>query len=132
MIWWMVRRHLRATWESVVRCRRFIKECMRMEAVARELLPRVRRVARWWGFGGVDGAWEVVRRTATWRERVFGFVRSASFDSETLSLMVPMISFMVFDYYGNIDKSTIDGFNRYMSLEREREGLTIWCQIGRR
>lgn len=47
MMWWMVRRHLRATWESFVRWRRFIKEWIMMDAVARELSPRDRSVARW-------------------------------------------------------------------------------------
>lgn len=64
MMWWMVKRHFRATWESVVRWRRVIREWIRVEAVARELSPRVRRVVRWWLVGGVDGEWEVARRTA--------------------------------------------------------------------
>lgn len=70
-------------------------EWIMMEAVARELSPRERRVARWWSLGGVDGEWDVVRRTATWRDKVWGLERRASFESEILSLTMPISSLIV-------------------------------------
>lgn len=65
-----------------------------MDAVARELSPRDSKVARWWSLGGDDGACEVVRSTARWRDKVFGLDIRASFDNETLSLTMPMKSFI--------------------------------------
>lgn len=43
----------------------------------------------------MDDEWEVVRRTATWRDKVLGLERRASFESETLSLTMPMSSLIV-------------------------------------
>lgn len=67
-------------------------DSIRAEAVARELSPRERRVVRWWLSGGVEGEWVVARRTARWRESVFGFEVTVTLDREILSLNTPMRS----------------------------------------
>lgn len=79
-------------------CNRFINERIRIDAVARELSPRDKRVARWWSFGCVDDVCEVVRRTETWRESKLGLEISASFESEILSLTIPIMYLMIFCY----------------------------------
>lgn len=75
-----------------------MREVIRADAVAREPSPRVRRVLRWWGSGGVvGGLWVVARRTARWRERVFGFESRVALDREALSLITPIrsLSFVI-------------------------------------
>lgn len=65
---------------------------MMVEAVARELCPKVMRLVKCLSWGGLLGSWVVARRTHTWRETDLGLERTVVLLRETLSLITPRIS----------------------------------------
>lgn len=67
-MWWTAMRHLSATEEFWVVWRRSMRASMAADAVARELWPKERRVARCLADGGEKGSWVVARRRARWRD----------------------------------------------------------------
>lgn len=85
MMQWMTRRHFRATIEFPVRRRRSIRAEMRVEAVAREASPRVRRAEMRWSSGGEEGEWVVERTTASLMAEELD--SKAALEREALSLI---------------------------------------------